>query len=137
MDLSLDLNKASPTYRDLLLVNGDLVLTADADARGSDPVLQAILQRLRMFRGEWFLNKTLGMPYYQQILIKRPNRAGVDIAIQSCVLGTPGVARLISYQSVFNSADRLISVSFRAAKRTGGIVSWQGPLNTAGDQVSQ
>lgn len=136
MDLSLDLDPASPAYRDLLLADGDLVLTNDADARGTNPTLQSIMQRLRLFRGEWFLNTSVGVPYYQQILVKNPNRAAIDLAIQSTIISTPGVGRLISYASRFTTANRLIAISFRAATRAG-IVSYDGPLNQAAGMVLQ
>jgi hypothetical protein len=136
VDISLDLNAASASHRDLLLVSGDLVLTSDANPSGTHPILQSILQRLRMFRGEWFLNTSLGMPYYQQILIKRPNRAVVDLAIQSTILATPGVARLTNYSATFIQANRIASIAFRASTRAGTI-AYDGPLNYAAGMVVQ
>lgn len=136
MDISLDLSTASPTHRDLLLVDGDLCLTSDANPIGTHPVLQTILQRLRMFRGEWFLNTTLGVPYYQQILVKNPNRSSIDLAVQSTILGTPGVARLVDYSAKYTTANRVISIAFRAATRTG-IIYYEGPLNYAAGMVVQ
>lgn len=136
MDLSLDLNRSSPNFRDLLLAGGDLHLTGDADPLGAPPVLQSILQRLRTFRGEWFLNKNLGVPYFQQILTKNPNRAAIDGLLQGTILSTPGVLRLTEYTSNFDTVGRVITVTFRCVT-TSGVVTYAGPLNFAGAMVVQ
>lgn len=135
MDLSIDINPASATYRDLVLVAGDLALTSDVNPAGTHYILQNILQRLSMFRGEWFLNKTIGVPYFQQILVKSPNKAVVDRIFQDTVLSTPGVRAMLSYTSAFKyGASRLLTIAFRA-DTVAGIVSYSGPLNTPNDMV--
>ena len=64
-DIALDLDQNSPTYRDVQIVNGDLQLVGAGPA-----ILQHILQRLGIFLGEWFLDNTIGVPYFQQVLVK-------------------------------------------------------------------
>src|SRR6478752_2230488 len=93
-DLSLDLVASSATYGDLLVAGGDLVLTSDVDPRGAHPVLQDILTRLRTFQGEWFLDTTIGVPYYQTILVKAPDMTAIATALKDQILSTPGVLTL-------------------------------------------
>lgn len=134
MDISLDTSRASPTFGDLRVVSGDLVLTSDANALGSQYVLQNILQRLRLFYGEWFLNKRIGVRYYQVVLLKSPNRSLVDAEFQKTILQTPGVMRLTQWSINFAPATRTISIGFRCGTAAGDI-SYEGPLNTPNAMV--
>lgn len=136
MDLSLDFDILSASYRDLLVRNGDLVFTSDGAPGGTHYIYQDILQRLRTCLGEWFLNTTIGMPYYQLLFVKGARRADIDAAIQNIIVSTPGVLRLLSYQATYTTADRLVKVSFTCATSSGN-VSYNGPLNTPDNQVIQ
>lgn len=128
-DISLDLDKASLTYKDLALFEGDLVLTQDADPNGTQPVLQDIIQRLSFFLGEWFLDNTVGIPWYQQILIKNPDQSKVDALFLNTILGTPGVLQVNSYSFLVNSANRILTVKFNALS-TSGPINYTGSIGT-------
>lgn len=128
MDLSLDLNKLSPNYRDLLVINGDLVLTSDAPNApqgATNPVLQDVLQRINFFLGEWFLDNTQGVPWFQQILVKNPDQAKIDALILNTILGTPGILTVTSYSFTPNFAQRTLTVSF-SAQATSGPIDYTG-----------
>lgn len=130
-DLSLDLNKTSGTYKDLLLLDGDLVLTADADSRGANNILQNILQRMSFFLGEWFLDNTQGLPWFQQILVKGPDQSKIDAIFQNAIMGTPGVTQLLSYTFTPNTTARTLNVTF-VAMTTSGKVNYSGNLSSQG-----
>lgn len=72
-------------------------------------VRQAVLTRLKLWQGEWFVDVTDGTPYKQQILGK-PNNGNPDAAIKQRILGTPGVSSIVSYSSTFDAASRSFSV---------------------------
>ena len=91
----------------LLIKNGDLVLT-----QGADAVKQHVTQRLRMFTGEWFLNLSEGVPYFQNILVKNPNPDIVDSLIKDTILSTPGVDELLSFNLEYDAALRTLIVDF-------------------------
>lgn len=126
-DLSLDLNPASLTYKDLLVVSGDLILTSDAEAGGNNPVLQDVIQRLSMFLGEWFLDNTQGTPWFQQILVKNPNDGDIDGLLKNILMGTPGVEGIVSMSFQPNFAHRTLSIQF-ALLTTSGTVNYNGIL---------
>ena len=127
-DISLDLsNQASTTYKDLLIVESDLVLTADADPSGTNPILQNLLQRLSFIQGEWFMDNTLGIPYFQQILVKRPDQSKIETIIQRTILTTPGVTQLLSFSASANTVNRILTVSF-SCLTTSGPVSYSGAI---------
>jgi len=131
MDISLDLTKGSTTYKDLLLVNGDLVMTNDSNPNGSNPVLQNVIQRLSFFYQEWFLDNTQGIPYYQQIFVKNPDVAKIDAIFTNVILSTPGITTLLEYSSRLDSTNRAFFVKFRC-QSTSGIINWNGNFPIVG-----
>src|SRR5882672_11274251 len=120
-DIMLDLNPISPTLNDLLIRDGDLVITPDT----LSAVRQHILQRLRIFLGEWFLNNQVGLPFFQQILIKNPDQSKIDALLRNQIQGTPGVEALNSYSFSPDFTLRVLTVSF-SARCTGGTVDYEG-----------
>lgn len=71
-------------------------------------VAQAILTRLLLMTGEWFLDLTEGTPYNTDILGKN-TQATYDAAIRDRILGTQGVLSVDSYNS--NLAGRVLTVN--------------------------
>lgn len=94
---------------DLDLTTGDLQL-----ATGSTEIAQHIKIRLRYFLGEWFLDQRLGVPYFDQILLKNPNTNVVTDLLRRATLSTPGVLDVSSLSFVFDSATRTLAVDLRA-----------------------
>lgn len=73
-----------------------------------DAVAQAILTRLKLWSGEWFVDTTDGTPYLDQILGKSGNP---DSAIQQRILATPGVTSITAYDSSRDPVTRALSVT--------------------------
>lgn len=65
--------------------------------------------RLRLRQGDWFLDKTKGVPWDTQILGQNTG-ATRDQAIKACILGTPGVTSIANYTSSVG-ADRKLTVT--------------------------
>lgn len=121
-DLTLDLDKSSLYFGDLVLDQGDLVINSGVSA-----VRQNVIQRLKTYLGEWFLNTQIGLPYYEQILIKNPSRGNVDAIFQNAILNTPGIVSLDKYSAVFDTQVRRYVVTFRATSTTG-VVDYSGVI---------
>jgi len=79
---------------------------------GVDAISQHILIRLRFFQGEYFLDQRLGIPYYQDILIKNPNLVVVRSIYREAILETPGVLDITRFDLNFDSANRSLRVDF-------------------------
>lgn len=124
-DLMLNLNKTDPAYGDLLVQKGDLVMTPDQETG----IRQHILQRLRTYLGEWFMDLSIGIDYFGQILTKNPDQSTIDAIFISIILGTPGVAELSAYSFQSDFTTRTASVSF-TVQTTQGTVSYEGILST-------
>jgi hypothetical protein len=91
---------------DLYLENGDLVVSS-----GYDAVRQALYSRLRFFAGEWFADENIGIPYWDDVLIKKPNLPAIREIFRAQIAATPGVASVDSI-SLAQSSGRSYSLSF-------------------------
>lgn len=69
---------------------------------------QAVLTRLRLMAGEWFLDQTAGTPYKQ--ILGKGTDATRDLAIQQVIIETQGVTGISSYASSLNPTTRKFSV---------------------------
>jgi hypothetical protein len=93
--------------------DGDYQFGVQAEFLKDTPltVAQAIYTRLLLHTNEWFLDSTEGTPYAEQIE-GFGTQSTRDPAIQSRILGTPGVEELLSYSSAL-STDRRFTVNAR------------------------
>lgn len=119
-DIGLILDPIDLDFGDVEIVNGDLVLVT-----GVDEIQQNVLQNLKTFLGEWFLDNTIGVPYFQQILIKNPDQSKIDAIIQNTIADTPGIIQLLTYSSTIDTKNRSLSISFKALS-TSGVVDYKG-----------
>lgn len=104
-DLLIDTNPAGDN--DLIVVNGDLVLVADMAA-----IKQEIYIRLQFVAGEWFLDTTAGLPYFENILVKSPNLAAIRTIFMDEILASAGVKSVLKLNLDFNAKKRELAVDF-------------------------
>lgn len=81
--------------------NNSLVLAHDALAVG-----QHARQRLQTFAGEWFLDKTAGVPWLTQILGQGYDPALAEAVVKASLLGTDGVTEITSFSVTFGKDRR-------------------------------
>jgi len=99
---------------DLDFTNNKLSLTS-----GIDAIRQHIQERFRTFFGEWMLDTTIGVPWFQQILVKAPLFPVVQQILKIVIVSTPGVLELIDFIFDFDPETREASLDF-AARTTDG-----------------
>ena len=77
----------------LLLASGDLDLTTGGIrvTTGIQQVMQNVRAAIREFKGEWFLDQTRGLPYYQTILQKGTGKDVIESLYKQAILAAPGV----------------------------------------------
>lgn len=109
MDLKLD-----TTTHDLIIENYDLALVD-----GIDLVRQAIKQRLLLVLEEWFLDDTIGVPWYQYIFQKGADINRVKSILINQISGTEGVIKITSFDLDYNNVNRSLSVNFTAETNEG------------------
>lgn len=87
-------------YRELTETGDSTIFSGNTQFLVNSPetVAQAVLTRLRLWQGQWFLDTNVGVPYLTQVI--GFGTAGVrDGAIQNVILNTPGVNQILDYQS--------------------------------------
>jgi hypothetical protein len=93
--------------------NGDMVFGNDQASfyvNQPEAPAQAVMTRLNMFQGEWFLDRTAGTPWNTQVLGNR-TASTRDQVIKARTLGTQGVSGIASYSSDLDRRTRVFSVS--------------------------
>lgn len=75
-----------------------------------ETVAQAILTRLRLWKGEWFLDVVDGTPYQQATLGTNKNKS-IEPAIRSRILNTEGVSNIESLTLTINPDSREASIN--------------------------
>lgn len=95
--------------------NGDMAIGhGDADYLQDSPecVAQAVVTRLRLLRGEWFLDLSEGTPYVEGVFGKH-TKESYDFVIRQRVLETEGVTEIEDYESIFDGETRKLTVNIR------------------------
>lgn len=83
-----------------------------ATVSGGEAVAQRLLTRLRLFRGEWFLDVNAGTPWFQTILADRADIRSIELELKRQITETPGVVSILSFAVDFNRSTRSLSISF-------------------------
>lgn len=83
---------------------------------------------LALYRGEWFANVVAGIPYLKNDfnpvqLLGQPDKSLFDLYIREGILSREGVKSLDRYESIFDKAQRTLSVSFTFTVTEGEVVS--------------
>lgn len=74
---------------------------------GAEAVGQAVVTRLRLFRGEWWENMYEGIPMWQSMLgVVGTKKDAIDRIIQDTILATEGVRRITALNSIFDRQTR-------------------------------
>ena len=108
--------------------NGDLIIANGSPIwiDGKDAITQHLRSRLRAFAGEWFLDESVGVPWYRDVLVKNPQFSVVAAAIKKAILETPGVVALQSFKLDF-VATRTLTLDF-SVDTIDGVVDYSLPV---------
>jgi hypothetical protein len=103
-----------PSTGDLALSGGTLVWGATLP----EEVAQRLRSRFRFFKGEWFLDRREGFPWYQRILGQRPSNRAIRTLFTRVIVGTPGIASLLTLDFSRDN-ERNLSLVFTARLTDG------------------
>ena len=79
---------------------------------GADCVVQSIRTRLLLYKGEWWLDLLAGTPWFTEIMVKPANVQAAEAKLKARIMGTTGVAELLSFAATFVASDRNFTVQF-------------------------
>ncbi|ASD53984.1 baseplate wedge subunit [Escherichia phage ST32] len=100
---------------------------------GAAQVAQLVKCRLLTIFGEWKLDNSLGLPWFEAIFAKQVRPSDIEAAIANIIRGTAGVQQLLSIDIDADYRDRKLGISFTALSDYGNItefLTWQ-QSNTA------
>lgn len=111
------------SFRDLLLgADNDLVVDTDLHfTSGVIGVIQACRIRLSMFQGEWFLNLIAGIPYFQDILGKKPAIGIIATKVQfrAALLAVEDVTDVLQMDVTFDGPSRTLTAKWQVQTTFG------------------
>jgi hypothetical protein len=100
----------------------DLALNSDHDLDtstldlalldGAERVRQQLEIKLRLWRGEWFLDTEFGTPYLESILGKQLTLSGSLAAIRASIMEVDDVQSITEFDYSFDAQARKLTVTF-------------------------
>ena len=103
----------------LILQNKDLQLTNN----DVDYTVQKCIIILKVFKGEWYLNINIGIPYFENIFIKNPNIGLIEDIFKTIILSIETIEELIDFNLTYNNTIRKLSLDFQAKLIDGSIIN--------------
>ena len=101
---------------------GDLD-TSRPSIDGREYAAQKIKQVLSTFRGEWFLDTSVGIPWWEDILTKNPSFELIRGIIRQAILSVPGITDVPELVVNEPDADRVASIFFIARYQDGSQIT--------------
>lgn len=94
----------SPAH-DLAIENFDLQFTTDKNT-----VAQRVKRALLLFKGEYFLDAELGIPYYDEILGTKNSIDSIRSIFVSEISNVEGVHEINSFDILFDNSSRVLTI---------------------------
>lgn len=107
-DLKLNSN------HDLMFKNNRLVLVDGANQKA-----QQIKIALLTFLGEWFLDTSHGVPYFEQVLLKQVDKVKIENLFRQKIASVKGVKRVLKLNTQIDRKERSLLVEFEAETNKG------------------
>lgn len=85
---------------------------------GTASVRQACEIALNTFLGTYFLDSTVGMPYFQKVFVRNPNKNDIIFSIRSILTSIPGIISVTSI--TIGIVERVATITW-SAKATNNI----------------
>lgn len=109
-----------PLSHDCIFINGATPVTYENKLT----VAQKLKIKLLTFRGEWFLDQTLGLPYFQQILQRGVSKLTIDTIFQEAILSEPDVLEIVEFNSIIDTETRTYQLSFKVRTSENQITNY-------------
>ena len=99
-----------PVTGDVTTKNFNLRLTETL----TEYVSQKIENKLKTFLNEWYLDRDIGLPYYQRIFTKQADIDDVNSIFRSEINSLDEVVEIIEFEVDYNNTLRKYSIAFNA-----------------------
>lgn len=84
---------------------------------------QRIQCALGVYRGEWWLDPSLGLPYFQDILTKAADTGRIRGLLLTAIRAVMGVSEVLEINLNFEASTRVLSVTFTVLLTTGEVIN--------------
>lgn len=96
---------------------------------GKSQIRQRIINELKSFFGEWFLDLTLGVPWFQVVFEKGQPPGVIEFFLKDRILGVEGVLSFERFEPLdLEVATRELSVDFDVRTSDGEIIEVEETL---------
>lgn len=95
-----------------LTEDGDLEIGENGDIGLTQSVRQKVAIRLRWLFSEWRFAPTYGVPYLQEIMVKKPDMARVRQIIREEIMDVEGMTDVRNLEIRLNSQRRVAAIVF-------------------------
>ena len=110
----LETDTTSEFFGDFVIENNSLV-----EIDGMEAIRQHMTIRFQIFLGEWFLDTSIGVPWFRDVLVKNPSFNVVMQVLKDVILDTPGVLQIITFEFDYTEGTREVSLDFQALTTEG------------------
>jgi len=86
---------------------------------GLEQLTQFLRNRLLFIKNEWRYNNTIGVPYFEFILVDNPDFVTIESIFKKTILETKEVSKILSFNMTLKNLN--LKIDFRV-KSTFGIV---------------
>jgi hypothetical protein len=111
--------------------NGDIVLKGNTYASGIEEVRIELIATLRMLKGEYWRDVSLGVPWFESVFQKNPDLSYINAILNDVIANVSGVKQVLSLTTSYDT--NLISAKTNAPKRQ--LMVTVEILTTAGEQL--
>jgi len=106
--------KLNSTTNDLEFTKSDLTFVS-----GIDYYIQKIKIKLQFFFGEWFLDTTKGLKFYDIVFVKNPDLFFINNLIKITITEEAGILQILEYSSSFDTVQRKFNVTTKVLTDQG------------------
>lgn len=85
----------------------------------SEAVVQRLKIRIQTALREWFIDRNIGVPYFELIFKQGTSKDVIDIAFKSVILETSGVDKILDFTSERDSKNRKYTLTFKVITTQG------------------
>lgn len=95
----------------LLDDTGDIDMTNGASTQAVS-VIQTVAKALRLIKGEWFADQSVGVPYFEDVWVKNPVMEHLEQVFKTAILEIEEVNTVLSLDLDYNADTRTLTVTF-------------------------
>jgi len=91
--------------------------------QGNLAIAQMVKNALLMTQGDWFLDRSHGLPYFSESFLHKVNLSLIKSLIKNTILGVQGVQSILDFTTTIDDRKRSLGINCIILTNTGETVS--------------